>query len=165
MASEQDAEPVALPQEPQSPVSSRALTSVAINLMSSSKSPKYLSQGKAKYPFPYYHPLTGKPGTYVPGSQYWQHPPDLGPHDREALVSTMAASYKQRPESARKIELDAPFTFKGHGKSTGFCPNYSTIRGVSWAHQEQLDTFRTTYNDFHSGGRMSTPRGGGRPRR
>eukprot|EP00450_Noctiluca_scintillans_P025750 CAMPEP_0194532514 /NCGR_PEP_ID=MMETSP0253-20130528/70096_1 /TAXON_ID=2966 /ORGANISM="Noctiluca scintillans" /LENGTH=190 /DNA_ID=CAMNT_0039377969 /DNA_START=5 /DNA_END=577 /DNA_ORIENTATION=+ len=118
-----------------------ALTVAAKSFMTSAQHPRYLEEkGRPPAPFPYYHPLTGHNGSYVAGSQYWQHPPDMGPHHPDHHISTMMASYRKRSEPSRRIERENPVTTRTHGQGTGF----TTMCVPEWEPKDPIQRFSET---------------------
>merc|ERR1711988_1041903 len=105
--------------------------------------------GHAPNPFPYYRPLTGKPGCVVPGSQYWAHPPDVGGWHGE--TSNNERSYQKRDHACVCVEKDKPLISTSYGKGTGYCSNSTAISSVSWMTKESCD-FTTTYNEKQAPG-------------
>merc|ERR1712137_411412 len=111
------------------------------NFFKSHNIPIYLEdKGRPTNPFPYPCPMAGKNGGYAPGSQYERHPPDLGPHHPEHHTTLMSSSFKQLE---RERELSVPRYRVGHG----YVGNLRGSCDVCWSRNEQLDTFRTTYQD------------------
>lgn len=109
---------------------------------------------EADCPVPHLRPLAGKFGVVNPGAQYWAPNHDMGRYSAEDMVSEHMAHFWKRPETGAQLAKSLPFTDTRHGMGTGYCPNHVSVNDVAWRHKDEVDTFRTTYNDFHGKGHL-----------
>jgi len=105
---------------------------------------------KADCPVPHLRPLPAKPGSVNPGSQYWSPHHELGRFGEQDMLSETARSYRKRPEAHRTL----PFSDVSHGTGTGYGANTGSSQQSTWTYKDNVDTFRTTYNDFHADGHL-----------
>jgi len=126
------------------PTSSAALPRTYRGLQANEIQPSYIRRGgKADCQFTYHRPLSGLRGSYVPGSQYWQHPPDM--RYQEHGISETAAKYPRKPRPSSAYAGGPVLDRYG---SSGYGSNNNTGTIVDAANA-RCESWSSTYTDMH----------------